>query len=327
RCRSSERLPTHLGATASWLRACVLLAMKTITFYSYKGGVGRTLVVANVAQYLAQFGLRVVVMDLDLEAPGLHHKFALGRPPFPHAPGVADYLSYFMDYGAPPPDLTQYVVSVPSPRGDSLPINLIPAGDAPAASYWEALSSIDWHYLLFSEHAPGVALFEDLKARIETELAPEYLLIDARTGMTETGGVATSLLADVVVTLTLDTREHVEGVRSVLRSVNKTRLANGDDPIQLEVALSRLSGADEEALQKKARGVLAFLNEPADDASETLSLSEVLVLHAEPNLQEYERLLIGGDVETKTEEVLVADYLDLFARFIPAESLGPHVQE
>ena len=46
--------------------------MSTIaTFYSYKGGVGRTMAMANVAVLLAQRGLRVLAVDWDLEAPGL----------------------------------------------------------------------------------------------------------------------------------------------------------------------------------------------------------------------------------------------------------------
>ena len=41
------------------------------TFYSFKGGVGRTMAVANVANLLAANGSRVLVVDFDLEAPGL----------------------------------------------------------------------------------------------------------------------------------------------------------------------------------------------------------------------------------------------------------------
>ena len=49
--------------------------MKTITFYSYKGGVGRTLALSNVAIRLAELGKNVCVLDFDLEAPGLNFKF------------------------------------------------------------------------------------------------------------------------------------------------------------------------------------------------------------------------------------------------------------
>ncbi len=48
--------------------------METITFYSYKGGVGRTLALANVGHYLALLGKKVFAVDFDLEAPGLHYK-------------------------------------------------------------------------------------------------------------------------------------------------------------------------------------------------------------------------------------------------------------
>jgi len=46
-----------------------------ITFYSYKGGTGRSMALANVAWVLASNGRRVLVIDWDLEAPGLHRYF------------------------------------------------------------------------------------------------------------------------------------------------------------------------------------------------------------------------------------------------------------
>jgi MinD-like ATPase involved in chromosome partitioning or flagellar assembly len=46
-----------------------------ITFYSYKGGVGRSMALANVADLMARSGLRVLIVDFDLEAPGLEHFF------------------------------------------------------------------------------------------------------------------------------------------------------------------------------------------------------------------------------------------------------------
>jgi DNA-binding CsgD family transcriptional regulator len=47
-----------------------------ITFYSYKGGVGRSFLLANVAATLSRWGYRVLCVDFDLEAPGLSHYFA-----------------------------------------------------------------------------------------------------------------------------------------------------------------------------------------------------------------------------------------------------------
>jgi len=49
---------------------------QVVTFYSYKGGTGRTMSLANVAWILAANGKRVLVVDWDLESPGLDRYFA-----------------------------------------------------------------------------------------------------------------------------------------------------------------------------------------------------------------------------------------------------------
>jgi len=62
-----------------------------VTFYSYKGGVGRTMALANIAVLLArQHGRKVLAVDWDLEAPGLHR--FLGVPEGKIRDGVIDYL-------------------------------------------------------------------------------------------------------------------------------------------------------------------------------------------------------------------------------------------
>jgi len=48
---------------------------RIITFYSYKGGVGRTFSLANIAVLLSKRGKLVLLIDWDLEAPGLLRYF------------------------------------------------------------------------------------------------------------------------------------------------------------------------------------------------------------------------------------------------------------
>ena len=64
-----------------------------VTFYSYKGGVGRTMAMANVAALLARKGRKVVMLDFDLEAPGLdsfeEFKPAHGKP------GVVEFVQKY----------------------------------------------------------------------------------------------------------------------------------------------------------------------------------------------------------------------------------------
>ncbi len=50
------------------------------TFYSYKGGVGRSMALANVAALLAKWGRRVLVVDWDLEASGIERYFLSDNP-------------------------------------------------------------------------------------------------------------------------------------------------------------------------------------------------------------------------------------------------------
>ena len=63
-----------------------------ITFYSYKGGLGRTMAVANIGRLLARrnTGRKVLLIDWDLEAPTLHQHF----PVFTRAPrgGLINYF-------------------------------------------------------------------------------------------------------------------------------------------------------------------------------------------------------------------------------------------
>jgi Flp pilus assembly CpaE family ATPase len=54
---------------------------RTVTFYSFKGGVGRTTALTHVAWILAMRGRKVVAVDLDLEAPGLSTAFSLNPLP------------------------------------------------------------------------------------------------------------------------------------------------------------------------------------------------------------------------------------------------------
>ena len=48
---------------------------RIVTFYSYKGGTGRSMALANFAWIMAASGKRVLAIDWDLEAPGLHRYF------------------------------------------------------------------------------------------------------------------------------------------------------------------------------------------------------------------------------------------------------------
>lgn len=301
--------------------------MKTITFYSYKGGTGRSLALANAARYLARLKLKVVALDFDLEAPGLHYKFSTdpGGKPLPVTAGVADYLYDFLVEGRIPKSLKDFAVDVNVPGVDQSLIQLIPAGKVPSKNYWPKLSRLNWHELFFAKGAKGVQVFLELKNRIAEEFNPDFLLIDSRTGITEMGGVATTLLADKVICLVLPTAENLEGARAVLRSLWRSRRENGTEGLELVVALSRLPQMKEaEGEREVVERIRAVMNEEAEDLADTLSIKEVHVLHSETALETREALRVGSGM-SPDDSILLRDYLRLFANMVPRDLVEPQV--
>ncbi|MBS4097374.1 MAG: tetratricopeptide repeat protein [Sulfuricella sp.] len=202
--------------------------MKThfIAFYSYKGGVGRTLALANIARLLAaEEGKKVVVMDFDLEAPGLDH-FDVFRPDgekrknkktYPHLDGFAEYVQSCRA-GNIPETLGGYFHPCQGMEGDKGKVYLMPAGRRGSAAH-DAILKLDWTKFYAQEN--GYKLMENLRGHIEDEIKPDYVLMDARTGLSEMGGIATHQLADTVVLLFNLNRQNLEGTQRVHDSLHQ----------------------------------------------------------------------------------------------------------
>lgn len=288
--------------------------MKTFTFYSYKGGTGRSLLLANAARYLALFEKRVVALDFDLEAPGLHFKFNIGprgKRTADEVPkrGAVDYLLAAADAGRPPRNLRDYVVAVPLPKGAEGSLHLMPAGSAPTGKYWKALTTLLGRNFFNDPEGSGLAACLELKARIAEELKADFLLIDARTGVTELAGLTTTVFADKVVCLMLANRESQIGARAVLRSLRHAARLPGQRAIAVIPVLSRVPERDSFTAQE----TLSFLNEPGPTPEETLALKRVFVLRADPALAHSERLYVGCG-EPEAQSPLHQDYLALLAQ-------------
>lgn len=265
--------------------------------------------VANAARYLADLGKRVVALDFDLEAPGLHYKLraegAKGRAAdMTPERGVVDYLRAASVDGPETVSLRDYIFRVPLPRTTTGELYVLPAGAAPSGAYWRTLTTLTRNDFFANPDGSGIAACLDLKARIEQEIGADFLLIDSRTGITEMAGLATTLLADRVVCLMIDNPESLAGTRAVLRSFGRAPRLPGMGPIGLLPILSRAAHDDAEAKQR----ILSYLNEPDPGAEQGLSLERIYVLRTDPGLAETEQVLLDG-AEAQVRSPLYQDYI------------------
>jgi len=189
--------------------------MYIVTFYSFKGGVGRSLALANVATELAKRGKKVLIVDFDLEAPGLH-TFDFGHKDEING-GVVDYVESYLNTNQSP-NIEEHVVEFKSEYLDKGKLWMMPAGKLDD-SYSARLSRLDWNVLY--EKKSGYLFFEDLKAQWKKKYNPDYVLIDSRTGHTDVGGICTRQLPNSVVFLFFPNEQNLTGLKKVVQAVDQ----------------------------------------------------------------------------------------------------------
>ena len=222
------------------------------TFYSFKGGVGRSMAVLNLAYALSAKGRHVLVLDMDLEAPGLSGFLRRhGEIPKCAPKDMIDLLQWARDCSQvsrqksePPtpesfPPLTDYIArgsseklrQLAGPYAELGRIDVIPV-DEDRKFYKRltslAISGFDRETLI----SVGNLLRAWLKSRVFTLDLPEYygpnadragkydyVLVDSRTGVTEVGGLCIGPLSDQLVILTALNDQNVVGTRRFLAEV------------------------------------------------------------------------------------------------------------
>lgn len=291
--------------------------MKTITFYSYKGGVGRTLALANMAEHLSRLNQKVCIIDFDLEAPGLQYKFLKADNIQKIEAGLVDYICFFIKNKKIPGSLKEYSLIIPRLANSKGEIRLIPTGNILSPNYWKDLSSINWRNLLYNKFGQGIPFFLELQERIEIEFKPDVLLIDSRAGISDMSGICTSLLPDKVVFLVTNNRENIEGTRQILRSIQKSPRFSNQEPIKFIFALTRIpfpeSKSDKDLENKMVTELEIFFNEPITDLESQVNVNDMCVLHSDRELELSETLRINAE-DKVDDTVLLRDYLKLFAK-------------
>jgi len=197
------------------------------TFYSYKGGVGRSMAVANVGVLMALAGHRVLLIDWDLEAPGLEVYFEksatlMGAPK--STPGIVDMIeSHAVSKKL---DWEDCLLSAKFPGGS---LDIITSG-MKNSDYRQRVQSLDWD-VLFDQHQIG-NYFDDLRSAWCS--CYDFVLIDSRTGITDIGDICTVLLPDVLVLMFVSNYQNINGIRSV---IDRAIRARGKLPINRSALL------------------------------------------------------------------------------------------
>ena len=205
------------------------------TFYSFKGGVGRTMALVNAAVELAQRGRRVLAVDFDLEAPGLDTFDILGAAR--DQPGIVDFVREYVVTGQAP-EVERFV----SQSADLKNLWVMPSGSQ--QQYAASLGGIDWQDLY--EHRDGYLLFEDLKAQWRASLQPDYVLIDSRTGHTDTCGICTRQLPDAVTFLFFPNEQNLRGLAEVVRDIRAESENLPERRIETHFVMSNVPDLDDE---------------------------------------------------------------------------------
>ncbi|WP_406217784.1 FxSxx-COOH system tetratricopeptide repeat protein [Streptomyces canus] len=222
-----------------------------ITFYSYKGGTGRTMALANVAWILAANGYRVLAVDWDLEAPGLHRFFH----PFltPSSLRATRGLINLMDdhrrealrdlpdrepdwhrrYARVRPHAISLDWSFPAPGS----LDFLSAGmrhrDYPI------VGNMDWDR--FYSSYGGDQFFDAMRADMERYY--DFTLIDSRTGHSDLADICTVQMPSTLVVCYTLSDQSIEGAASVAQDIEERY---GDKGIRILPVAMRIDDSEKD---------------------------------------------------------------------------------
>lgn len=199
------------------------LPSQVLTFYSYKGGVGRSMGLANVAALLAKWRRKVLVVDWDLEAPGIEAYFKICDQDISErrksTPGVIDLVKA-VEAGQQL-DWHDCLLSVRPFEGEE-ELKFISAGKDDG-EYMHRVQHTDWDKL-FNKNELG-RYIEELRNSWKKEF--DFVLVDSRTGITDIGGVCTIHLPDYLLVWFTTNDTSIQGVKNVAK---RARLAQNELP-------------------------------------------------------------------------------------------------
>jgi Tfp pilus assembly protein PilF/MinD-like ATPase involved in chromosome partitioning or flagellar assembly len=236
-----------------------------VTFYSFKGGVGRSMALINVAGILAGRGFRVLALDMDLEAPGISYLMqGEGEQTVESRPGFVDLLADACSRGTEadlfalePGDVVEkysYPYSIPEAirQSDEGVLRIMPAGRL-TGDYQARLDGLTLGQLY--REGVGQPIMTAFKRVLQDAKQFDFVFVDSRTGFSDEAGVCTRDLADCLMIVMGLNRQNVEGTSAFLRSLREAGVSK-----TIRVALSPVPNGDDELVEQRGKDAEAALS-------------------------------------------------------------------
>jgi len=202
---------------------------KIVTFYSFKGGTGRTMALANVAWILASNGLKVLVVDWDLDSPGLHRYFHPFLAPAKVAAttGIIELITEYTWDAAKKPDrptewirgyaqILPHAISVNWPFPGDGTLDFVSAGRQ-NLDYSSAATTVDWDN--FYDRLDGGQFIDALRADMKAHY--DFTLVDSRTGLSDIADICTVHLPDILVDCFTLNDQSIDGAAAIAKNITQ----------------------------------------------------------------------------------------------------------
>lgn len=244
------------------------LDMPVIAFYGLKGGVGRSTALAALAYWLGERGKRILVLDLDLESPGVGETLLPSdtRPDY----GIVDWLIEDA-VGQADASLIRDMSSA-SPISNIGDIRVVPAYGNKTKDYLPKLARAysDTKSQTGLEHF-GSRLRRLVKQLI-TEHNPDVVLLDSRAGLHDIAAAIITHLANLALLFATDSRQTWEGYRLLFshwQLLPEATLGPIREKLRVVASMIPEEGGDAYEERLRDRSWDAFLSHLYDEITET----------------------------------------------------------
>ena len=212
----------HVENTNWYIKENLKLKTPVTSFYSFKGGVGRTTATILTALLLARQGKKVLLIDFDLEAPGLASIFANQEDNAERLLAVKGFVDFLIDFEANRKEIKKLSIDdyyfvkneqilVGSNGGELIIVPAIATDSKSAESYIDKLSKANIKFGFGKDYIPDIFL-----KTLEDKVKPDFILIDTRTGINDVGGLVFNRYAQNIFLIFFGSQQNMFGLESIL---------------------------------------------------------------------------------------------------------------